>query len=143
MSVAFTGPQICREGYGVSLDAMIAEATRRKQLREGDPSTIETPIASADLARDLGDLFAAMGFILEDPMEAEIWAEQKGKPVDHKGLAAGFQRRGRASNPLADEMWFGEFRKALQRNGPRMHGALAASSSMVGQLDIAPDLELN
>jgi hypothetical protein len=101
----------------MSPDPMIAvlEAARRKQLRQGDPRSIEMPLASADVARDLADLFAAMGLVVENPVEAEIWTKQKNEAVDHKGLAVGFQRMGRASNPLADEVCFGEFRTALQR----------------------------
>jgi hypothetical protein len=93
----------------------VLEAARRKQLRQGNPRSIEMSIASADVARDLADLFAAMGLVVKNPVEAEIWKKQKNEAVDHKGLAVGFQRMGRASNPLADEVCFGEFRKALQR----------------------------
>jgi hypothetical protein len=60
-------------------------------------------VAPCLLARDLGDLFDAVGLSADDSEDAQLFRElSKGEPT-HADLAKVFRRIARARNPFADK----------------------------------------
>jgi hypothetical protein len=103
---------------------LLAKARVRQQANPANdklqaaktPQETQDPAASIDrneLAAELEDLFVAMAIASDD--DTKVWNELSAETLDHKTLAAGFQKMSRAKDPLSQNLCVGEYRAALQR----------------------------
>jgi hypothetical protein len=97
----------------------LANSTKDEPRAAATPQETQdpaTPIDCIELAAELEDLFGTMGIAGDD--DTKMWNEVSTETLDHKTLAAAFQKMSRATDPLSRDLCVGEYRAALQRKLP-------------------------